>query len=230
MRRALPTLLLLAACAPRVTVPEGERQRVAAELAGAIRFLRVAVYVGPFFGDRSMTLVSDRPASELDLLESPDGTTIQPPPPERILPPGTRMEIQQVQFPTGIIIFSRPVMTPRYHPWVFLRIEGDHRQYVFVLPQTVASLEDVRGNVDRVLVADDPGPAFRALPQVQREAILKKEPLEGMGRQALDMAWGYPDKIVVDRPAGTEDWTWTGGKRRAFLQDEKLVRWEPRAP
>jgi hypothetical protein len=229
MRRALPTMLLLAAaCVPRVNVPEGERQRVAEELAGTSRFLRVAVYVGPFFGDRTMALVSDRPYSELDLLENPDGKTILPPPAERILPPGTRVGIQQVQFPTGVIIFSRPVMTPRYHPWVFLGVEGDERPYVLVLPQTAASLEDVRGDVDRVLVADDPGPAFRALPQAQREAILKKEPVEGMGRQALDMAWGYPDKIVVDRPAGTEEWTWTGGKRRAFLQDERLVRWEPR--
>jgi len=229
MRRALlPLLLLAAACVPRVNVPEGERQRVADALAGTTRYLRVAVYVGPFYGDRSLALVSDRPYSELDLLESPDGRPILPPPAERILPPGTPVVIQQVQFPTGVIIVSRPLMTPRYHPWVYLRIEGDERPHVLVLPQTVASLEDVRGDVDRVLVGDDPGPAFRALPQAQREAILRKEPAEGMGRQALVMAWGYPDKILVDRPAGTEEWTWTGGKRRASLQDEKLVRWEPR--
>jgi len=229
MRRALlPLFLVAAACVPRVHVPESERQRVADALAGAPRFLRVAVHTGPFYGDRSLALVSDRPYSELDLLESPDGRPILPPPAERILPPGTPVVIEQVQFPTGVIIFSRPVMTPRYHPWVYLRIEGDERRYVLVLPQTVASLEDVRGDIDRVLVGDDPGPSFLALPQGQREAILRKDPAEGMGRQALTMAWGYADKIVMDRPAGTEEWIWTGGKRRAFLQDERLVRWEPR--
>lgn len=226
MRRALAFLLLAAACVPRIDVPEAERQRVADALAGTTRFLRVAVYTGPFFGDRSMALVSERPYAELDLLEDTGGKPILPPAAERILPPGTRVAITEVQFPTGVIIVSRPLMTPRYHPWVFLRIQGDERPYVLVLPQTVASLEDVRGDVDRVLVVDDPGPALRALPQAQREAIQRKEPAEGMGRQALVMAWGYPDKIVVDRPAGTEEWTWTPGRRRATLQDERLVRWE----
>jgi hypothetical protein len=40
------------------------------------------------------------------------------------------------------------------------------------------------------------------------------------------MAWGLPEKRRIDRPAATEEWSWPGGKRRAFFQDEKLVRWE----
>ena len=62
MRRAIPLLLLLAtACTQRSTVPDAERQRIAQELEGARRFFGVAVNVGPFFGDSSLRLASERP-------------------------------------------------------------------------------------------------------------------------------------------------------------------------
>jgi hypothetical protein len=38
------------------------------------------------------------------------------------------------------------------------------------------------------------------------------------------MAWGYPDRIVMDRPTQSEEWFWTGGSRRAAFQDDRLVR------
>jgi hypothetical protein len=235
MRRAIqPTRLLLAgflalaSCFPRVTVPEDDRRRATEALAGQRRFLKVAAFVGPFFGDRTKALLSDRPDTELDLLETPDGRPILRPPAEGVLPPGTRVAIHAIQFPTGVIIAGRPVMTPRYHPWVFLTVQGDDRPHVLVLSQTAASLEDVLADVDRVLTVDDPAPALQALAQAQREAVLKKDLAEGMARRVVAMAWGYPDKIVVDRPADTEEWSWTGGRRRALFQVERLVRWEPR--
>jgi hypothetical protein len=40
------------------------------------------------------------------------------------------------------------------------------------------------------------------------------------------MAWGYPEKKVIDRPAATEEWSWAEGRRKAFLHEGKLVRWE----
>jgi hypothetical protein len=220
-------LLLLGGCFPRINVPEVDRHRAVEELAGKRRFLRVSVFAGPFFGDRARALLSDRPISELDLLETADGKPILPPAAERILPPGTPVAIDAIQFPTGMVIASRPLMTPRYHPWVFLTVRDDQRPQILVLSQTVASLEDVLAEVDRVLT-DDPSPPLRGLPQSQQEAVLKKELAEGMARQAVAMAWGYPDKMVVDRPAGTEEWIWAGGKRRALLQEDRLVRWEPR--
>ena len=47
-----------------------------------------------------------------------------------------------------------------------------------------------------------------------------------MSPRALEMAWGFPERKRIDRPAATEEWTWPGGKRKAFLQDERLVRWQ----
>jgi hypothetical protein len=229
--RAFPPLVLLlalAGCAPRVVIPDAERQRVSAEIEGRTRYLRVAAYAAPFFGDRTKLLLSDQPLGELDLVETGDGTPIAPPPAERVLRPGTAVRISQVEFPTAWLIARRVVMTPRYHPWALLSVEGDARPYVVVLSQTAASVDDVRLELDRLLTSDDPSSAFAALPQDQRDAIARKELVEGMGVRAVEMAWGTPEKKKIDRPAATEEWTWPGGKRRAFFQDEKLARWDPR--
>jgi hypothetical protein len=40
------------------------------------------------------------------------------------------------------------------------------------------------------------------------------------------MAWGQPERKRIDRPARTEEWLWPEGKRRAFLEDGRLVRWQ----
>lgn len=231
MRRALvvASLALAAAgCFPRATVPDADKRKVAAEIEGQRRWLRVAAFASPFFSDRSKLLLSDQPSSELDLLENTGGQPIEPPPPERILPPGTWVRIDKVEFPTGWIIARRVVLSPRYHPWVYLTVAGDERPYILVLPQTIENYDDVRAELERMLSPSDPSPTFDALPAAQREAITKKEPAEGMGPRALEMAWGYPEKKKIDRPAGTEEWIWPTGKRHAFFQDEKLVRWEPR--
>ncbi len=232
MRRALllPTSLLVlalaAGCTPRAVIPDAERERVRAELTGDQRRLRVAAYAAPLWGDTSKVLLSDQPLDELDLVESTGGAPIPPPPAERIVPPGTVVRISDVEFPTGWIIAKRVVMSPRYHPWVLVEMPGDARPYVVVLSQTAASFDEVRGELDRILSKDDPSSALAALPEEQRAAVLKKTLVEGMGPRAVEMAWGLPEVKKIDRPAATEEWTWPGGKRRAFFQDDRLVRWE----
>jgi hypothetical protein len=220
------SLALAAGCTPRAVIPDAERQRVTTDLAGQQRWLRVAVWVTPFWGDRTKVLLTDVPADELDLVEDTGGHPVAPPPPERILLPGTAVRIRDVEFPTGWIIAKRVVMSPRYHPWVLMDRAGDDRTSVIVLSQTAANFDEVRAEVDRLLTTDDPAPVFSALPPEQRDAIGRKELLEGMGPRAVEMAWGLPERRKIDRPASTEEWAWPGGKRRAFFQEDRLVRWE----
>ncbi len=231
MPKALPASLALAAllasaCAPRAVIPDAERERVQRQLAGEQRWLRSAAYVAPFWGDRTKLLLSEQPLHELELVLSTGGDVIPPPAAERILAPGTAVRVAEVEFPTGWIIAKRVIMSPRYHPWVIVEVPGEERPHVVVLSQTAASFEDVRSELDRILTRDDPSSLFRALPEEQRAAVLKKELAEGMGARAVEMAWGLPERRKIDRPAGTEEWTWPGGKRRAFFHDERLVRWE----
>jgi hypothetical protein len=214
------------ACVPRVSVPDEERQRASRELEGRRCFTKVAVHVGPFFGDGSKLLVSDQPFRELDLLRAMDGSVIAPPAAERVLPPGTPLRVDRVEFPTGWLIAKRVVMTPRYHPWVYLALEGEARSLVLVLPQTLSSAEDVRVELERLAGPSDPSPALEDLPDRQRTAIARKDLVEGMSPQAVEMAWGYPERKIVDRPAGTEEWSWPTGRRNAFLRNGKLLRWE----
>ncbi len=227
MRRVLFLMLLLGSgCFPQASLEQSERQRASHDLEGQRRLLKVAVFVGPLFGDASKLLVSDQPFRELDLLHTTDGEIIAPPRVERVLPPGTVVRIERVEFPTGWIIAKRVIMTPRYHPWVYLALEGEPRPLVFVLPQTLTSAEDVRVEIERLLGTSDPGPALHALSDAQQAAIAKKDLVAGMSIQPVEMAWGYPERKVIDRPANTEEWTWPTGKRKASFRDGKLVRWE----
>jgi len=220
------TALASAGCTPRVLMPELERTRARQALDGQLRFLRVAVTVHPFYGDTGKVLLLDAPPAEVDLLRGGGDEQLAPPAAERVLPPGTPVRIQEVEFPTGLLIARRVVMSPRYHPWVLLAIPGEPRPGVLVLSQASATADDVAAEVERVLATDDPSPVFRALPAEQHDAILRKDVVEGMTVRAVEMAWGLPELRRIDRPTGTETWSWPGGRRRANFQDEKLVKFE----
>ena len=221
------SLVLLSACVPPSQIPPEGRETVARSLSRQPRYLRVAVYVAPFFGDGSRVLLSDRPVSELQVLESPDGKPVTPPAATRILSPGTPVFVDGVQFPTGSVAWSRPLTTPRYNPWLLATVEGIAKPAVLVLATENARAEDVLAEVGRVLTPDDPTATFAALPEPVRDAIREKALVEGMTREAVAMAWGYPDRIVMDRPARTEEWFWSNSTRKASFQDDRLVRLDP---
>jgi hypothetical protein len=226
MRRAalwLPVALAASSCFPAGTLTPDGRERVVRTLALQPRHLRVAVFVAPFYGDASRVLIADRPPAEIDVAESAPAP-LAPPAPVRVLPPGTPVFVDGVQFPTGPALWTRPASTPRLRPWLLATVEGLEPPAVLLLAARAEEADDVIAEVGRVLSADDPTPVFQALPETQRAAILRKEPLEGMGRQAVAMAWGFPDRTVVDRAARTEEWTWSGGSRRALFQDDRLAR------
>lgn len=225
---AAAALASLTACVPRAVISEEERLRVGDELEGRARYLRVAVYAAPFFGDSTRLLLTDQPVDEVKLLESASGQKIPPPPAERVLPPGTRLRIRAIEFPTPWIIAKRIVMTPRYHPWAILERDGDTRPYVIVLPQEAVRLEEVNAELGRLLASDDPSAELQALPRDQQEAIRKKALVEGMSPRAVELSWGQPEKRRIDRPSGVEDWTWPGSRRAAHFKEERLSRWEER--
>jgi len=228
-RASLPPLLVaLAACAPPSVLSPDARAELVRESAQTPRFLRVAVYAGPFFGDEERLLLSDRPAAEFALSEGPGAKPLAPPAFERVLAPGTPLFVERMEFPTGATALTRPPSTPRDRPWVLGRVAGEKRPVVLVLSSRALRADDVRAELGRLLTSDDPGPALRALPEAQRAAIGRKEVVDGMGREAAAMAWGYPDRIAVDDLAHSEEWTWSDGLRSAVFQDDRLVHFESR--
>jgi hypothetical protein len=153
---------------------------------------------------------------------------ITPPPAQRVLPPGTPVRIARIEFPTGWIYAQRVVMTPRDRPWVLLEVAGEAKPLVLVLSPQLATFDDVRLELDRWLTVVDPTPALRGLPEEHQGAIGAKRLVDDMVPRAVEMAWGYPERKVIDRPAATEEWSWGGGRRRAWFADGRLRRWQPR--
>ncbi|HET7754712.1 MAG TPA: hypothetical protein VFK85_12455 [Anaeromyxobacteraceae bacterium] len=229
-RRLAPWVVLLccAACFPRASVPDADRQRISRELDGQQRWLAVSLNAGPFYGDTSKLLVAPQPFRELELLEDVDGRPIEPAPAERVIAAGTPVRITRVELPTGWIIARRVVMTPRYHPWAFLEVPGEPRPLILVLRQDASSFDDIHAELDSVLTGTDPAPVLRALTAEQRAAIGRKSVVEGMPPRAVEMAWGQPWKRVLDVPAKKEEWVWVGESRRVWFEDGRLVRWSER--
>jgi len=225
MRHALAPLLLalpLACATVHLEISEADQIRAKEELEGRRSFLRVATFIGPLWDDTEKAFLTDRPAGELDLVETPGGKPIPPPAFERVLPPGTPVRIELIEFPSTLMANERVLVTPRYHPWVYLEVEGEKRPGVIVLPRNVKSFADVRAELERFLIPNDPRPALAALPPEVRALVLRKEAAPGMSARALEMAWGLPERKWIDRPAGTEKWFWEGGKRKAFLREDRV--------
>lgn len=227
VRCALLLPILALACAtPDIHIPDAEQVRAQRELPeGAPRYLRAACSVGPLWDDTEKLFLTDRPAEEIDLVQTPRGKPIRPPAFERVLPPGTPVRIRRIEFPGTFVMAQRVLVTPRFHPWVYLALEGERRPLVIVLPREVESAEDIRAELERYLSVEDTGPAYAALPPEHRALVLRKEAAAGMSARALEMAWGLPDRKRIDRPAGTEEWFW-GDARRAQLRDDRVERVE----
>lgn len=214
------SVLTLSCLKTSMQLPAADEYRARKEAQGQSRFLRVALNAGPLWGDTDKVYLTDLPTSEVDLVELPGGKPIPPPAFEKVLPPGTPVRVQQIEFPDTFVVAQRVLVTPRLNPWVYLQVEGDPRTFILVLPQEMKNLEDVRAELERYLSQDDVRPAFAAFPYEIREAILHKEARAGMSSRALEMAWGLPERKHVDRPASTEEWIWANGKRRAYLRDD----------
>jgi hypothetical protein len=223
---SLVSLLALACQTPILEMSEADQRRVERELAGQQRYVRVALYLGSLWMQTDLAYLTDRPADEIDLVDKPSGAPIRPPATHRVLPPGAQVRITRIEWPTTFNLGQRVVVSPRWHPWVYLQVPGESRPAIIVLPQEVKTYDDARVELERYLSVEDPGPALAALPQEIRGLVLAKEAGPGMSARALEMAWGFPERKKIDRPAGTEEWFWVGGNRHAYLRDDRVEKVE----
>ena len=121
---ALSTLLA-AGCPSYAVIPDDQRKVVDDKHTGALLFLRQSVYVGDFYDDSRYKLIHPRKFEELGFLESIEGDAIPPPPADGVIPAGTRVRVERIEWPIGDVVFRRPIYTPRYTTWVWLRVARD---------------------------------------------------------------------------------------------------------
>jgi hypothetical protein len=223
MKIRLLALLLTSACATnQVIVPPEQRAGLKRELEGQDRYLKLSFYATPFFGDDTKRLLTPVPPEQVRLLEQPDGTPILPGAAEAVFPAGTAVRIKLLEFPTALAQTERVMLTPRTQPWLYVDVAGtpkDAPPYILVLRQLIKDDRELDAEVDRYLSREDPKLKLQAFSDVIQTAIAAKKVVLDMPAEALEMAWGYPDRRVyaVDGEKKKETWIWAGEKQVVLL-------------
>jgi hypothetical protein len=218
-------------CASHSRIPDEDRSRLERELPGRTFYLRHAMYVGDFWSDPHKAFLSDGVPGEIPFLADAKGEPIDPGPARGIVPAGTRVRVNSLELPTSWTVTTRGPLTPRYHPWLLLEVDGLPAKPTptMVLRPNLRSAAEVREEIERYLTPDDPAPVLAAMPPEVLRAVQEKRLVEGMGADAVAMAWGYPErKTMQPSPSGRrEEWVWPGGRRRATLVEGKgLIGWQ----
>ena len=204
-------VVALSGCPNYAALDEVTRNEVSEIHDGELLWLKQSMYVGQFYDDDRYRLLSSRPFEEIDLLRTVEGDPIPPPPADGIVEAGTRARIVRIAWPTGGAVFKRPLYSPRYATWVFLRV-GQARgktylerpkPHIVLLPGGIPDRATFDQWFEAFFAEDDPGDWLRSLPVAQRRAIFEKRAVLGMDYHALTAALGYPDRI--DRPGGDKD-------------------------
>lgn len=221
-------LVLLPACAAQVLIPAEERLNLERQLTGKDRdrFVRLSFYVTPFFGDSSKRLLTPVPPNEVRMLEEPGGATVSPGAIEAIVPAGKHARIAKVEFATAYAIAERVPYTPRTQPWVYLEVEGQpkDRPLILVLRQQLKSSAEFLAEVDRYLSQEDPAPVLAGFSEPVQQAIKEKSALMDMPADALEFAWGYPErkKVRFEEAQKVEEWHYADDRRVATLTDGRV--------
>ncbi|XXF81336.1 hypothetical protein P2318_16715 [Myxococcaceae bacterium GXIMD 01537] len=234
MHRLLVVLIaaLGTGCASHTALAPDDRNTLKHSLTGpeAAQYLRMSLNVTPFFGDATRRLVTPYAPDEVRMLDDTQGNPINPGPVQAVLPAGSRVRIADVEFPTAWVVAERIVYTPRTHPWVTLSVEGAPagQPLVLVLPRPFKTPEEFRAELQRYLTERDPAPKLAAFSEPVREAIRQKRAVAGMTEEALELSWGPPERILRNVEGGgrEEEWSYPGGRRRAFLTEGRVTRVE----
>lgn len=225
-RIAVVAFAALTGCASATRLPEADRLSLPKAFEGKLYYLRSSLNVMPFFADDSKRLVSPLPADSILLLQDSQGAPISPGAVESVLPMGSKVRVEKVELPTGLVVARRPLYTPRESPWVYLSLAGKPhgRPFVAVLRPGIASREEMLAALKDILSEDEPSLWLKNVAPEIRRAIEEKRLVAGMDADCVALAWGRPERIRHEVEAGVrvETWTWQLGKRTATLRDGKL--------
>lgn len=230
MRALLAAALLgLTGCVTaQVAVPPTQVADLERKLNGDQRFLRVSMYLTPFFGDATRRLVTPVAPELVRLLDSPQGKPLNPGAVERVFPAGTAVRIQRVEFPSAWVMTERVLYTPRTLAWLYLEVTGAPKNappYVLVLRPGLKTDEEFLAELERHLTREDPTRRLEAFSDPVREAVRTKGVVIDMPAEALEMAWGFPESKRIDlvNDQRKETWRWGDGARTAIVLDGRLA-------
>ncbi len=215
-------------CPSYTVIPDDARARLDEKHGGELLFLKQSLYAGRFYDDDRYRLVHPRRFDELTYLRNAEGDPIVPPPADEIIPAGTRVRVERLEWPDGDAVFRRPLYTPRYTTWIFLRVARQRganvtverkERHILLLPGGLHDEATFEEWFDASLTEDDPNPWLSSLPEAQRLAIEQKRPAKGMTYEALTAALGFPDRLARDVRDGLTFETCTYGALTVEMAD-----------
>jgi hypothetical protein len=225
--------LSIAGCAHYTSLSAEDREGLQRELTREQpnRFLRLSYYVTPFFGDSSKRLLTPTPPGELHLVNDL-GQRVRPGGVERVLPAGTTVRVLKIEFPTAWVVAHRPADTPRSLPWVYLQTtpSPSATPLILLLPSHIDSVDMFKAELDLYASVSDPSASLSRWSEPVREAVRTKNAIPDMPDDALEMAWGYPERkrVSYDGSTRNEEWIYSSGARVAYLVDSRLSTWSAR--
>lgn len=222
-------------CPHYTPLSEGTRRLVAETHQGEFRFLGQSMFNGPLYDDDRYVLLSPRRFEELTHLRTIEGTPIPAPEPQGIVPAGTPVRVDKIEFPTGDVVLGRPLYTPRYSTWVWLAVARDDgsfpevAQHIVLLPEGIADRTTFARWFDGLLPPEDPGPWLEGLDPHVRAGIREKRALVGMDYPMLVAALGYPDRLTPDQLPTTATTLEVAlyGDRTVVLENGRVTRISP---
>jgi hypothetical protein len=199
--------VLLTSCADANLISSADRAKIDETETGSLRFLNQSMYAGQFYDDDRYRLLHPRRFEELTYLLNAEGEPIPPPPPDEVIPVGTRVRIERIEWPSEDVIFRRPIYTPRFTTWVFLRVarergsEGTierNERHILLLPGGITDEATLTMWLDAALSEKDPNAWLLQLPDAQRAGVLEKRAVAGMDYRTVVAAMGLPNRLKRD--------------------------------
>ena len=141
--------------------------------------------------------------------------------------------VEKIEWPEGDAVFRRPLYTPRYTTWIFLRVARERgssttiersERHIVLLPGGISDQETFEQWFSASLTATDPNPWMLGLSEAQQAAIEQKKPVEGMNYEALTAALGFPDRLARETQDGAVVEVAVYGATSVVLKDGVVER------
>ena len=156
-------------------------------LSGKTYYLTHSVNIADFAGDRRTKELFD----EADESRWPNSVDV--------LPFGTQIQIDTLEWPSTRTDLFRPLFSPRNRPWLYLRVARERgsslfkdARYVIILPDNLFQESDLKLWLKHFFTEKDPNQWLYDQPNAIRSAILKRTILLGMSEEQVIAALGPP--------------------------------------
>lgn len=233
VKKLIFAALALTACATaQISLPPEQASHVERRMTGETRYLRTSMYVTPLFGDSTKKFVTATDPKLVHVLNNPDGSSVNPGAIEGILPAGTTVRVDRIEFPSNTVMAERVLFTPRTLAWLYLDVAAAKKAvpHVLVLRPGLRTEDELMSEVERFLTREDPAKRLEGFSDSAREGIKTKTAVIDMSSEALEMAWGPAERktIALEADKKRETWFWGDeGKRSAVLLDGRVVELKP---